>query len=551
MFSQIFIQNESGETIIFKLLRGDVPKEAPHFLTSYKSHVNQQKHNQKRQYTRHGGKNESTSTGTARGRRIGRGGGGFGDSILVTRFQDIYFAVLKHDSGLSFVVASKQNFSAAFAIHFLEKICALIGDYCGIVSEESISCNFILIHELLDEILEYGYPQDFSAERLKLFVHNEPATAMMNFASRNSSPRKSSIISRIEESVQTKSEKPMAVSAESERNRPNEIFVDLMENIRVNVSSDKQVVNFSIEGKIELRSFLKGVPHLALGLSDNILLERTNSISGGGARGAGASSSALLGSAGSGAYGPRMVFLHDVDFKEGVDLELFHKKRLLQFAPESGTSTVMRYHIENANEQKLRIPLELDVGPDSLYLSQGISKSMSSAEELKSFSMESCSLIVSVTNALPPNRVATEVKVSMTLPGGIAGTPLVGVFDRNQKRIFRQVEASCVDKDSKRQFKWIVPEIPGGQSMHFQLHLKLDETYSRMLRASGKIATYELLCDSVKKELGFVGLSFDIPMYLSSGISIKYLRITDKSKNFVPYRWIKYLTKSETYVFKM
>ena len=30
-------------------------------------------------------------------------------------------------------------------------------DYCGILTEESIRANFILIYELLDEILDYGY----------------------------------------------------------------------------------------------------------------------------------------------------------------------------------------------------------------------------------------------------------------------------------------------------------------------------------------------------------------------------------------------------------
>ena len=32
-------------------------------------------------------------------------------------------------------------------------------DYCGILTEESIRKNFILIYELLDEMLDFGYPQ--------------------------------------------------------------------------------------------------------------------------------------------------------------------------------------------------------------------------------------------------------------------------------------------------------------------------------------------------------------------------------------------------------
>jgi AP-4 complex subunit mu-1 len=47
-------------------------------------------------------------------------------------------------------------------------------DCCGVLTEESIRKNFILIYELLDEMLDFGYPQITSTEMLKNCVHNEP-----------------------------------------------------------------------------------------------------------------------------------------------------------------------------------------------------------------------------------------------------------------------------------------------------------------------------------------------------------------------------------------
>ena len=48
-------------------------------------------------------------------------------------------------------------------------------DYCGVLSEEAIRKNFILIYELLDEILDFGYPQQgTSTENMKTFIYNEP-----------------------------------------------------------------------------------------------------------------------------------------------------------------------------------------------------------------------------------------------------------------------------------------------------------------------------------------------------------------------------------------
>ncbi len=47
-------------------------------------------------------------------------------------------------------------------------------DYCGLNSEEAIRKNFVLIYELLDEVLDFGYPQETTSESLKGFIYNKP-----------------------------------------------------------------------------------------------------------------------------------------------------------------------------------------------------------------------------------------------------------------------------------------------------------------------------------------------------------------------------------------
>ncbi len=51
---------------------------------------------------------------------------------------------------------------------------SLLQDYCGLLSEEAVRKNFVLLYELLDEVIDYGYPQNSSSEALKEFVLNEP-----------------------------------------------------------------------------------------------------------------------------------------------------------------------------------------------------------------------------------------------------------------------------------------------------------------------------------------------------------------------------------------
>ena len=42
------------------------------------------------------------------------------------------------------------------------------------LTEESIRLNFVLIYELLDEVIDFGYGQITSTEALKNFVYNDP-----------------------------------------------------------------------------------------------------------------------------------------------------------------------------------------------------------------------------------------------------------------------------------------------------------------------------------------------------------------------------------------
>ena len=41
----------------------------------------------------------------------------------------------------------------------LSKVAKVFKDYYGTLSEEAIRKNFILLYELRDEMIDYGYPQ--------------------------------------------------------------------------------------------------------------------------------------------------------------------------------------------------------------------------------------------------------------------------------------------------------------------------------------------------------------------------------------------------------
>jgi len=49
----------------------------------------------------------------------------------------------------------------------------MIHDFCGGLEEEIMRQNFILIYELIDEMIDYGYPQMTHSETLKRYVDTQ------------------------------------------------------------------------------------------------------------------------------------------------------------------------------------------------------------------------------------------------------------------------------------------------------------------------------------------------------------------------------------------
>ncbi len=53
-------------------------------------------------------------------------------------------------SNVWIVAATRQNVNAALVFEFLNKMVSVLESYFGIISEESVKNNFVLIYELLD-----------------------------------------------------------------------------------------------------------------------------------------------------------------------------------------------------------------------------------------------------------------------------------------------------------------------------------------------------------------------------------------------------------------
>jgi len=58
----------------------------------------------------------------------------------------------------------------------------------------------------------------------------------------------------------------------------NEIFVDILEKLNVLFSNNGYLLNFTIDGCIQMKSFLHGNPELRLALNEDLIIGKVSSI---------------------------------------------------------------------------------------------------------------------------------------------------------------------------------------------------------------------------------------------------------------------------------
>jgi len=236
-------------------------------------------------------------------------------SPLITIGSTTFFHT-RHNN-LWLVSVTKNNANAPLVFDFMYKFISIARSYFGKVDEESIKNNFVLIYELLDEILDFGIPQNSESETLKMYITDEGV--------------KSQVAVREEASKIT----IQATGAISWRRndikyRKNEAFVDVVESVNLSMSSSGTVLRADVDGKIMMRAYLSGMPECKFGLNDKLVIDKSS--------GRSKAASALAEASHSGA-----VELDDCQFHQCVKLDEFDSDRTISFVPPDGEFEMMRY----------------------------------------------------------------------------------------------------------------------------------------------------------------------------------------------------------------
>lgn len=215
----------------------------------------------------------------------------------------VHFLWIKH-SNLYFVATTNKNANASLVYSFLYKLVEVFTEYFKEVEEESIRDNFVIVYELLDEVMDFGFPQTTESKILQEYITqqgNKLETAK----------------SRVPTTVTN------AVSWRSEglKYKKNEVFIDVIESVNLLVNANGSVLLSEIVGSVKLKVFLSGMPELRLGLNEKVLFELT------------------------GRNKNKSVELEDVKFHQCVRLSRFENDRTISFIPPDGDFELMSYRL--------------------------------------------------------------------------------------------------------------------------------------------------------------------------------------------------------------
>jgi AP-4 complex subunit mu-1 len=387
-----------------------------------------------------------------------------------------YFHVKRN--GLYFGASTAKNVSPNTVLELLATIARIFKDYCGTLSEEALRKNFILCYELLDEMIDYGYPQVTRTENLKTFVYNEPIVVDPISDTGNMINPKTASANAVHKPVIT------SVGANGRKSggtQKNEIFVDILERLNVLFTNNGYVLNSTIDGCIQMKSYLAGNPELRLALNEDLVVGRDG-----------------------GKYGS--VCVDDMNFNDCVNTSEFESSRTVSFIPPDGEFVVLNYRITGEFTSPFRI--------------------FPSIEEPEPNKLE---ITLLIRADMPSNHFGANVMVELPLPKAAvsASCNLISAPGTGH--------ATAEYLQSEGKIVWTMKKFIGGSEQTMRARVTLDRPCTT----------------SIQREIGPINMCFEIPMFNVSNVQVRYLRVAENMVGYTPYRWVRYVTQSSSYVCRL
>lgn len=204
------------------------------------------------------------------------------------------FMYLRHND-VYILGLTRNNANAMLAFKFMTSLIDLFRSYFeGPLNENSIKRNFVLMYELLDEVMDFGFPQVTEPSVLKNFIFQKGVR---------------SEVDPVKQTEQAQNATLTVTGAvgwrrEGIKYKKNEVYLDVIEQVNLLMSNKGTVLRCDVGGRIVMKCFLSDMPELRLGLNDK---------------------------------------LEDVTFHQCVNLSTYEANKVVTFIPPDGEFELMRY----------------------------------------------------------------------------------------------------------------------------------------------------------------------------------------------------------------
>ncbi|XP_018621769.1 AP-3 complex subunit mu-1 [Scleropages formosus] len=215
-----------------------------------------------------------------------------------------HYLISVYRDRIFFVAVIQTEVPPLFVIEFLHRVAETFQDYFGECSEASIKDNVVIVYELLEEMLDNGFPLATEANILKEMI--KPPTILR------------SVVNTITGSSNVGGTLPTGQLSNIPWRRTgvkytnNEAYFDVVEEIDAILDKSGTVVFAEIQGVIDACVKLSGMPDLTLSFVN-----------------------------------PRL--LDDVSFHPCVRFKRWEAERVLSFIPPDGNFRLMSYHVNAQN----------------------------------------------------------------------------------------------------------------------------------------------------------------------------------------------------------
>ncbi|XP_016454796.1 AP-3 complex subunit mu [Nicotiana tabacum] len=232
--------------------------------------------------------------------------------------------------GVTFLACTQVEMPPLMAIEFLCRVADVLTEYLGGLNEDLIKDNFVIVYELLDEMIDNGFPLTTEPNILReMIAPPNIVSKVLSVVTGNTSNMSNTLPGATGSCVPWRKTDLKHTS--------NEVYVDLVEEMDAIINRDGILVKCEVCGEVQVNSHLSGLPDLTLSFANPSIL-------------------------------------NDVRFHPCVRLRAWESNQILSFVPPDGQFKLMSYRIKKLKSTPIYVKPQItsDSGTCRISLLVGI-----------------------------------------------------------------------------------------------------------------------------------------------------------------------------------